>query len=197
MIAHRDLQRIPRNETAFLTRLLGPGRTHRRLGSRHPLALVQVDLRKKQTAAGSDFLAINPKGYVPALELEGRQILTEASAVLQYLADRNPASDQCRATPGASRLPESTPAARGQGARRQCLPHRRHLHRGRRLPVRRRKLGDPTQAGPVRLSTPARLPSVGRRTPRRACSHEGRRPAQVAASVASLSRHSGTQRGPA
>jgi glutathione S-transferase len=57
-----------------------------------PVSLVQVDLRKKQTADGSDFLAINPKGYVPALELDDGQILTEASAVLQYLADRNPAS---------------------------------------------------------------------------------------------------------
>ncbi|MEQ1581763.1 MAG: glutathione transferase GstA [Steroidobacteraceae bacterium] len=57
-----------------------------------PVVLVQVDLRKKQTADGSDFLAINPKGYVPALELDDGQILTEASAVLQYLADRNPAS---------------------------------------------------------------------------------------------------------
>jgi glutathione S-transferase len=57
-----------------------------------PVSLVQVDLGKKQTADGRDFLAINPKGYVPALELDDGQILTEGTAIMQYLADRSPAS---------------------------------------------------------------------------------------------------------
>lgn len=58
-----------------------------------PLGLVQVDLRKKQTVDGRDFFGINPKGYVPALELDDGQVLTEAAAVMQYLADRNPAAN--------------------------------------------------------------------------------------------------------
>lgn len=54
--------------------------------------LERVDLRTHRTAAGADFLAINPKGYVPALELgPDGPVLTEASAVLQYIADLAPA----------------------------------------------------------------------------------------------------------
>lgn len=51
------------------------------------LQLVQVDLRSKTIAAEGDFWAINPKGYVPALELADGGILTEGTAILQYLAD--------------------------------------------------------------------------------------------------------------
>jgi glutathione S-transferase len=39
---------------------------------------------------GSDFRAINPKGYVPMLELDDGTRLTEANVLLQYLADRKP-----------------------------------------------------------------------------------------------------------
>lgn len=52
--------------------------------------LVRVDLAHKRTAAGEDFLGINPKGYVPALRLDDGQVLTEVAAVLQYVADRKP-----------------------------------------------------------------------------------------------------------
>lgn len=41
--------------------------------------LVKVDNRSKLTADGRDFLTINPKGYVAALELDDGKILTEAS----------------------------------------------------------------------------------------------------------------------
>jgi glutathione S-transferase len=55
--------------------------------------LVQVDLMKKTTKAGADFWAVNPKGYVPALELDDNAgVLTEGPAILQYLADLKPAS---------------------------------------------------------------------------------------------------------
>jgi glutathione S-transferase len=58
-----------------------------------PFDLVQVDLMKKTTKAGADFTAINPKGYVPALELDaGGAVLTEGPAILQYLADLKPES---------------------------------------------------------------------------------------------------------
>jgi glutathione S-transferase len=50
----------------------------------------KVDLRSKLTASGTDYRAVNPKGYVPALELEGGHVLTEGPAVVQYLADQAP-----------------------------------------------------------------------------------------------------------
>ncbi|NHZ95592.1 glutathione transferase GstA [Massilia sp. CCM 8734] len=49
-----------------------------------------VDLRKKVTASGADFSAINPKGYVPALDTGRGMLLTEGPAIVQYLADLAP-----------------------------------------------------------------------------------------------------------
>jgi glutathione S-transferase len=49
-----------------------------------------VDLGSKRTAGGADFLAINPKGYVPALELKDGTVLTEGPAILQFVADLAP-----------------------------------------------------------------------------------------------------------
>jgi glutathione S-transferase len=54
--------------------------------------LVKVDRRTKQAADGLDFNEVNPKGYVPALTLDSGETLTENVAVLQYIADRNPAA---------------------------------------------------------------------------------------------------------
>jgi glutathione S-transferase len=45
-----------------------------------------------KTASGEDFLQINPKGYVPTIRMDDGGILTEGAAVLQYIADQNPAS---------------------------------------------------------------------------------------------------------
>jgi len=52
---------------------------------------VEVNLGTKKTVNGDDFLAINPKGYVPALEFEDGQVLTEDHVIIQYLADQKPA----------------------------------------------------------------------------------------------------------
>lgn len=55
-----------------------------------PFDLVKVDLATKKLEDGSDFNAVNPKGYVPALRLDSGEVLTENAAILQYIADRNP-----------------------------------------------------------------------------------------------------------
>jgi glutathione S-transferase len=47
----------------------------------------RVDTKAKRTAAGGDYLKINPKGLVPALRTDDGRILTENGAILQYLAD--------------------------------------------------------------------------------------------------------------
>ncbi|HEY6942317.1 glutathione transferase GstA [Dokdonella sp.] len=54
--------------------------------------LVKVDLETHRTEDDRDYLAINPAGYVPALEIEPGVVLTEGPAILQYVADRSPAS---------------------------------------------------------------------------------------------------------
>lgn len=51
---------------------------------------VSVDLKAKRTGDGRNFLEINPKGYVPALELDDGQVLTENIAILAWAADQNP-----------------------------------------------------------------------------------------------------------
>lgn len=50
-------------------------------------AVEMVDTDKGLTAGGKDYRAINPKGKVPALEVEG-EVLTEGPAILQFLGDR-------------------------------------------------------------------------------------------------------------
>ncbi len=54
--------------------------------------LVRVDLKTKKLEDGSDYLAVNPKGYVPALQLDNGELLTEGPAIIQYVADQHPAA---------------------------------------------------------------------------------------------------------
>jgi glutathione S-transferase len=58
------------------------------LGLAHQL--IKVDNQSKRTSDGRDFRAINPKGYVAALELDNGEVLTEGPAIIQYLADLRP-----------------------------------------------------------------------------------------------------------
>lgn len=51
-----------------------------------PYELKQVDLKTKRTADGQDYLAVNPKGYVPALRLDSGDTLTENIAILSWIA---------------------------------------------------------------------------------------------------------------
>ena len=57
-----------------------------------PFTLEKVDLKTKITETGADYTTINSKGSVPALQLDDGRVLTEGSAVVQYLADLKPAA---------------------------------------------------------------------------------------------------------
>ena len=54
------------------------------------LALERVDTKTHKTEGGGDFYAVNPKGYVPAIELDDGTILTEGPVISQFLADKKP-----------------------------------------------------------------------------------------------------------
>lgn len=56
------------------------------------LELQKVDLKTKTIRAQGDYFAINPKGYVPALQLDSGELLTEGPVIVQYLADLKPQS---------------------------------------------------------------------------------------------------------
>ena len=55
-----------------------------------PFQSEAVDLKEKKTRSGADFRQINPKGQVPALQMDDGKVLTEGAAIVQYLADRKP-----------------------------------------------------------------------------------------------------------
>ena len=67
-----------------------------------PFEGVLASTKTHQLPDGSDYYAINPKGYVPMLELAGGQRLTEAQVILQWVADQKPES---RLAPPAGTLP--------------------------------------------------------------------------------------------
>ena len=53
-----------------------------------PYDLVTVDLRAKKLENGDDFLAVNPKGQVPALALDTGELVTEGPVIVQMIADK-------------------------------------------------------------------------------------------------------------
>ncbi|WP_441231292.1 glutathione transferase GstA [Tardiphaga sp. 215_C5_N2_1] len=53
-----------------------------------PYDLVKVDLKAKKLENGDDYLAINPKGQVPALGLDSGALVTEGPVIVQYIADQ-------------------------------------------------------------------------------------------------------------
>jgi glutathione S-transferase len=57
-----------------------------------PFTLHKVDLGTKTVDSGQDFHDVNGKGYVPALELDNGDVLTEGPAIVQYIADQKPAA---------------------------------------------------------------------------------------------------------
>lgn len=52
---------------------------------------IAVDLARHTLPDGASYLAIAPRGYVPLLELPDGSRHTEVAALLQYLADQDPA----------------------------------------------------------------------------------------------------------
>ena len=53
-----------------------------------PYDLVKVDLRAKKLENGDDYLAVNPKGQVPALALDSGELVTEGPVIVQMIADK-------------------------------------------------------------------------------------------------------------
>jgi glutathione S-transferase len=67
---------------------LSPHIVSRELGI--PVELKKVNTKDKTIEDGGDYWKVNARGYVPALELDNGQILTEGPAIVQYLADQKP-----------------------------------------------------------------------------------------------------------
>jgi glutathione S-transferase len=94
------------------------------------LAEVDTDAKRVLTT-GEDYRAINPLGYVPALRLDDETVLTENSAILQYIADQYPEAQL--APPASDRV--------GRAKLRQWLSFiSAELHKGLMTPL----LGDKT-----------------------------------------------------
>ena len=68
-----------------------------------PYDLVKVDLRAKKLENGDDFLKINPKSQVPALELDSGEVITEGPVIVQMIADKVPAKNLAPARDSAER----------------------------------------------------------------------------------------------
>jgi glutathione S-transferase len=67
---------------------LSPHIVTRELGI--PVELKKVNTKDKTVEGGGDYWKVNGRGYVPALELDNGEILTEGPAIVQYLADQKP-----------------------------------------------------------------------------------------------------------
>jgi glutathione S-transferase len=55
-----------------------------------PFELRQVSTKTHQLADGTNYYTINPKGYVPLLEFDDGQRLSEGPAIVQWIADQVP-----------------------------------------------------------------------------------------------------------
>ena len=65
-----------------------------------PFEPVLASTKTHKLVDGTDYYTINPKGYVPLLELDDGQRLSEGPAILQYLADKEPGQRLWSATAG-------------------------------------------------------------------------------------------------
>lgn len=69
---------------------LSPHITFREAGL--PVTLVKASTKTHKLDDGTDYYTLSPKGYVPLLELDNGEFLSEGPAIVQYLADQNPGS---------------------------------------------------------------------------------------------------------
>ncbi|MEA2757377.1 MAG: glutathione S-transferase [Aliidongia sp.] len=53
-----------------------------------PYDLVKVDLKAKKLENGDDYLKVNPKGQVPALDIGNGELMTEGPVIVQMIADK-------------------------------------------------------------------------------------------------------------
>ncbi|GAP35976.1 glutathione transferase GstA [Piscinibacter sakaiensis] len=67
-----------------------------------PFEAVFASTKTKKLQDGTDYRTINPKGYVPLLELDDGQRLAEGPAIVQYIADQVP---ERRLAPPAGTMP--------------------------------------------------------------------------------------------
>jgi glutathione S-transferase len=66
--------------------------------------LVAVDLARRTLSDGTPLQAVSPRGYVPVLEFDDGTRHTEGAALLQHVADRDPAQALIGAPGSARRL---------------------------------------------------------------------------------------------
>ena len=55
-----------------------------------PFEAVLASTKTHKLADGTDYYTVNPKGYVPLLELDNGERLSEGPAIVQYIADQVP-----------------------------------------------------------------------------------------------------------
>src|SRR5680860_337364 len=55
-----------------------------------PFELKKVSTKTKEMEGGGDFRAVNPLGYVPALQLPDSTVMLEGPVIVQYVADQVP-----------------------------------------------------------------------------------------------------------
>jgi len=55
-----------------------------------PFEPIRINEHTKAISGGGDFRSVNPLGYVPALVLDDGTLLTEGTAIVQYIADLVP-----------------------------------------------------------------------------------------------------------
>ena len=112
-----------------------------------PVELSKVDLGSHRAEGDLDFSQINSKGYVPALDMGGGQVLTEGPVIVQYLGDQKPDSGL---VPKAGTIERYRLAGVAQ------------LHHGRgaqivRTAVRQERVRRPQGCSPCRDRAPLRL----------------------------------------
>src|ERR1700694_5098424 len=81
----------PLDDPLLFTRRVQPRGSYCAARADMKFDLMKVDLKTHKLENGRSFTEINPKGYVPALQFDDGEVLTENIAILSLIADRYPA----------------------------------------------------------------------------------------------------------